>query len=451
MRASNTGLGVIAAGLAAMCLVCGARGQTAATQPVGGRSLLAELNQETTALYQQASISIVRVQLPHPPSVFDALGPMDDPLKKWLELMDPSMRRQLFPDVPAGEANNAAPSPAPVPNAVQKSNPGTSANSTKGDANKSPAIGKSTAPPTTQNWSGSVVIRSGSGAAPILVLPAHNSAVPAVLSPNALGIVLDDRGDVMVPMWEDHDLATSEPIVAVLSDGRSVRATYIGGDPLTNVSVIHLDHFDQRPAVVGRSAPDDGSLVMLVALDSTHSRLAVWNGPASPPSAGGGATSATGAQGPAGSSIAAASSGLADDAVIVNVNGSVAGLTLHGRYLPMAPYELIVRQIVDTGGFHHRAMLGVEVGLVDASDPARMGTAALGTRPAVRVRHVFAGSPAERAGIRVGDMILTVAGQPIDLPQALVAIAATHEGPTPVTLIRDGREMAVVATLEIAP
>jgi S1-C subfamily serine protease len=215
--------------------------------------------------------------------------------------------------------------------------------------------------------------------------------------------------------------------------------------------VIHLEHFNQHPAVVAGSAPDDGSLVLLVTLDGTRSRLAVWSGPTSASTTNGGTSSATGALSAMGTATASAQSNPVEEAVVVNVDGRVAGLTLRGRYLPIGPYEPIVKQIVDTGGFKRRAALGVSPGQVDGNDPARMGTGALGTRPAVRVLRVNPGTPADHAGIRAGDLILTIGGQPIGLPQALAAVAATSEGPTQLTLIRDGREMTVVATLAISP
>jgi len=354
----------------------------------------------------------------------------------------------LFPDHPGmnDSGMNLVPNPA-NPN----SNAGASANNTKGDATKPPANAKPNAAPTSQPSLGAVVIRQGNSPFPVLVLPDSMSPSAPALSTNTLGIVFDDRGDVMVPMFVDHELGTSQPIIAVMSDGQSVKATYVGSDHATRLTVIHLEHFDQRPAVVAQQAPENGSLVMLVTLDSTRSRLAVWGGPTSASTSNGGASTVTttvDAVGP--NVITTTSSTTADEAAVVDVDGSVAGLTLRGRYLPLAPFAPIVKQIVDTGGFKHRAVLGVFAMPIDGDDPARAAIAALGTRPALRVQHVNADSPADRAGIQVGDMILTIAGQPTGIPEALAAIVGTRQGQTPMELIRDGRQITIVASLEIA-
>jgi hypothetical protein len=448
MQASRTGF-IILGGLAMACAAPDAWGQTPPPEPAGHGALLQELNRETTDLYQQTSGCIVRVDLPRPPMMFDPFS-ANNPLAKWMTSMNPSVR-QLFPDL-AG-ANN--PGPKMTPN-VPVPNPGAGAttNNPKATGNANPPpVAPGAKPPATQPSLGPVVIRQGDKLFSVVVPPPDSVAPAPSLTTNTLGIVLDDRGNVMVPMFVDRDLGTSQPIAVVMADGRAVKATYVGSDHATRMTVIHLEHFDQRPAVVGKDAPADGSLVMLVTLDGTRNRLAVW----------GGATSASTANsnpstvmtmdsiGPNGPSIVTTTSNTtADEAAVVNVNGEITGLTLRGRYLPLAPFGPIVQQIVDTGGFKHRAVLGVFAGPVDGDDPARAEVAALGTRPAVRVLHVGGGSPAEQAGLQVGDLILTIAGQPISVPEALAAIVGTRQGQTPVTFIRDGREMTVVASLEIA-
>jgi membrane-associated protease RseP (regulator of RpoE activity) len=56
------------------------------------------------------------------------------------------------------------------------------------------------------------------------------------------------------------------------------------------------------------------------------------------------------------------------------------------------------------------------------------------TLPGVRVRSVVAGGPAEQAGLRAGDVILSVDGTPTDHPDALAALAADVESTIPLVL-----------------
>jgi len=60
---------------------------------------------------------------------------------------------------------------------------------------------------------------------------------------------------------------------------------------------------------------------------------------------------------------------------------------------------------------------------------------------------VVAGSPAEKAGIRTGDRVLKVAGRSVDTwEQFLVGVGTRANRDTPLTLLRDGKEMTVSVT-----
>jgi hypothetical protein len=88
-------------------------------------------------------------------------------------------------------------------------------------------------------------------------------------------------------------------------------------------------------------------------------------------------------------------------------------------------------------GFQHRASLGVFPG-----QPT--------TQPAgVVLKEIAAGSPADKAGILAGDVLVSIAGKPVaslgDLSQAMTAC---RPGETvAVKVVRDGKEVSVSATL----
>lgn len=61
--------------------------------------------------------------------------------------------------------------------------------------------------------------------------------------------------------------------------------------------------------------------------------------------------------------------------------------------------------------------------------------------PSVTVTDLEHGMPAEKAGIKVGDEILTVDGQPIPALQAMIeTLKRTQDKPIPITVRRDGQE-----------
>jgi serine protease Do len=99
-----------------------------------------------------------------------------------------------------------------------------------------------------------------------------------------------------------------------------------------------------------------------------------------------------------------------------------------------------------TKGRVTRGWLGVSIQRVtpDIAEPLGMETA----RGAL-VSNVAAGSPAERAGIRVRDVIIDYAGKPIkessDLP---LMVARTHVGSrVDITVLRDKREFPLTVTI----
>jgi S1-C subfamily serine protease len=113
----------------------------------------------------------------------------------------------------------------------------------------------------------------------------------------------------------------------------------------------------------------------------------------------------------------------------------------------------MVRSVVSGAGAGQRLVrpwFGVSGDSVAADRAASLGLA----RPiGVFVRETQDASPAERAGIRRGDVVLSIDGREVQDPEALRFRIATHAvGQTvAVGLLRDGRERVVSATLVAPP
>jgi S1-C subfamily serine protease len=125
------------------------------------------------------------------------------------------------------------------------------------------------------------------------------------------------------------------------------------------------------------------------------------------------------------------------DGEVVGINtlvrsGPGAGL---GFAIPINRARSIVRQLLATGRVSH-AMIGV--GLDEVKPGANQGV----DRGAV-VMSVTPGSPAERAGLRKGDVIVGVAGAPVvGPPQLVAAVELNGVGkPLELNLIRAGSPM----------
>jgi S1-C subfamily serine protease len=106
----------------------------------------------------------------------------------------------------------------------------------------------------------------------------------------------------------------------------------------------------------------------------------------------------------------------------------------------------IAQQIITSGSVtnSHRAAIGVQVGAVTGQDGNPAGTG---------IVTVTSGGPADRAGLRAGDVIRTAGGTPTPDPQALAGVlAAAHPGDQlTLSVVRGGQELTVKLTLSELP
>jgi S1-C subfamily serine protease len=128
---------------------------------------------------------------------------------------------------------------------------------------------------------------------------------------------------------------------------------------------------------------------------------------------------------------------------VVGINTAVAGIGL-GLAVPVnATTRRIVATLLEDGRVR-RAYLGV------AASPTPLPPAVaakVGRDRGIRLAHVEAGSPADRAGLRIGDLVVTVAGKPVVDAQALQRRLFEHTpgAPLAVTTYRSGAMVDVVA------
>ncbi len=94
---------------------------------------------------------------------------------------------------------------------------------------------------------------------------------------------------------------------------------------------------------------------------------------------------------------------------VVGINTAVAGIGL-GLAVPIDDSTRRIMHALMTEGRFHRAYIGIAGG--NRPLPPRVA-AAVGRRDGVEVMEVMAGSPAARAGIRSGDLVVELDGVPI--------------------------------------
>jgi S1-C subfamily serine protease len=304
-------------------------------------------------------------------------------------------------------------------------------------------------------------------------LDAYSRAVTAVaerLAPSvaSLRVMRRARGGQLpagagsaVVLTPDGFLLTSAHVVgrsetrgrATFSDGREERFEVVGRDPLSDLALLRSEGNGLAPAELGDAERlRVGQLV--VAIGNPHGLGG---------SVTAGVVSALGRSLPARSRRAGriidnviqtdaalnpGSSGgaLADSrGCVVGINTAVAGVGL-GLAVPMnASTQRVIASLMADGRVR-RAYLGIAGGARPVPPQAR---AATGSANCVEVVEVVTGSPADRAGIRPEDLILSVNGTRIERVEDLqrLMVAELIGTPVTVTLLRAGE----IVELELQP
>jgi len=132
----------------------------------------------------------------------------------------------------------------------------------------------------------------------------------------------------------------------------------------------------------------------------------------------------------------------------LTAGGSAGGAQVQGIgfAIPSNLATDIAHQIVTSGSVtnSHRAAIGAQVGAVTGQDGNPAGTG---------IVTVTSGGPADRAGLRAGDVIRTAGGTPTPDPQALAGVLAAADPGDQLTLSveRGGQELTVKLTLGELP
>jgi S1-C subfamily serine protease len=125
--------------------------------------------------------------------------------------------------------------------------------------------------------------------------------------------------------------------------------------------------------------------------------------------------------------------------VIVSIDGRVNGVARAGQFLSGSACRLIARQLIQFGSVR-RATLGVLITEIQPEDKS--------ARPAMRIDQVMAGSAAQKAGLRAGDLVLAIGGEPVgDIPSFAAAIVA-QDGPTALRIRRGTQDLTLTVILE---
>jgi serine protease Do len=269
------------------------------------------------------------------------------------------------------------------------------------------------------------------------------------------GVVLTHDGFILTSA---HVVAGSDGGSARFTDGRDLRFTVAGSDPLSDLAVVRADGDGLTPAALGDAERlRVGQLVVAIGNPngfdgSVTAGVVSALGRALPAHAARGARVIDNViQTDAALNPGNSGGALADGrGRVVGINTAVAGVGL-GLAVPVsATTQRIIAALISEGRVR-RAYLGIAGGPRPLPPRARVAT---GAERGVEVVEVIDGSPAQRAGLRVGDVIFELDGDAIesatDLQRLMVAEQIGRHAS--VKLVRNGTvlELRVVpAELEL--
>jgi S1-C subfamily serine protease len=262
----------------------------------------------------------------------------------------------------------------------------------------------------------------------------------------SLGSAVVFTGDGFL-LTNAHVVGRASGGTASFSDGTSVLFRVVGADPLSDLAVLRADGATPEPAELGEA--DKLVVGQLV--------VAVGNPLGLAGSVTAGVVSALGRSLPARGRViedviqtdAALNPGnsggaLADaGARVVGINTAVAGVGL-GMAVPVNATTRRIISALMRDGRVRRAYLGLAMipGPVPAAWRER-----LTRKTGLLIAEVVAGGPADRAGLRRGDLLLTVAGSPVAVSQDLQRLMFSDAigRPLAITVMRNGALVDVIA------
>jgi Do/DeqQ family serine protease len=270
------------------------------------------------------------------------------------------------------------------------------------------------------------------------------------------GVVVSEDGFVLTNY---HVVEAADEIEVASNDGRKFKAKVVGTDPESDLAVLRVPADARLPAIAFASS-DAGSLHVGDIV------LAIGN------PFGVGQTVTSGIVSALGRShlgINAFENFIQTDAAVnpgnsggalVDTNGSLVGINTAiysqsggsmgiGFAIPVSLARNVMEQIIKSGGVT-RGWIGVEVQEIT---PELAESFRMPSTDGALIAGVMRGSPADKAGIKPGDVLLAIDGKQIkDAENMLELIAGLEPGQNGrITLRREGKEIEVPALIGKRP
>ena len=273
--------------------------------------------------------------------------------------------------------------------------------------------------------------------------------VPETQQSLGSGVIVSREGFILT---NDHVVDGVTEIRVTLNDGRTVPGKIVGSDPETDLAVVRIAAPGLTPVTFGQSDQLKVGDVVLAIGDPFSvgqtvtmgivSALGREIGAANPYGSFIQTDAAINPGNSGGALIDAAGNLVGINTLIFSRSGGYQGI---GFAIPVSLAKKVMEEIIETGAVT-RGWFGVEV--ANITPELAESLALSGTRGAI-VGGIERGSPAERAGIRLGDVIVKVGERAVpDMNSALNAIADIPPGKTVAVLVlRRNQEVGLSVTV----
>jgi len=258
------------------------------------------------------------------------------------------------------------------------------------------------------------------------------------------GVIVSPDGYIIT---NNHVIETADQIEIALNDGRKFSARQIGRDPETDLAVLKIDTDDQLPVITlaGGDALSVGDVVLAIGNPFGVGQTVTM-----------GIISALGRSQlgintfenyiQTDAAINPGNSGGGINTAIYSRSGGSLGI---GFAIPVSIARNVLEQIVATGEVT-RGWVGVEI--QDITPELAESFGLRGTQGAL-IAGVLRASPADRAGIRPGDVLIAVDGTSVRDPRSMLdMVAALPPGHTAdFRVLRGDKEVELKVTVGRRP